>query len=64
MSGALPDLIILIMDLINLIIIDYLNNGQLLTLILYGDEKLPLEANKAVLSATINFISKTQRFSI
>ena len=44
--------------------IDYLNNGQLLTLILYGDEKLPLEANKAVLSATINFISKTQRFSI
>ena len=44
--------------------IDYLNNGQLLTLLLYGDEKLPLEANKAVLSATINFISKTQRFSI
>ena len=42
--------------------VNYLNDRKFLRLLLYGDENLPFEANKAVLSATINFISKTSRF--
>ena len=43
--------------------VNYPNDCKFLRLLLYGEDKLPLEANKTVLKATINFIDKTSRFS-
>ena len=41
-----------------------LNDREMVRLLLYGHEKLPLSANQSILNATINFIDMTTRFSI
>ena len=39
-----------------------LNDREMVRLLLYGHEKLPLNANQSILKATINFIEMTARF--
>ena len=41
----------------------FLDDNNLIRLLLYGHEKLKFDENQSVLKATINFIKKTQRFS-
>ena len=41
----------------------HLNDSAMVHLLLYGDEKLKVDTNKAILKATITFIEKTLRFS-
>ena len=40
-----------------------LSNEELVSLILYGDERLPIESNKAIIKATLEFIESSKRFS-
>ena len=40
-----------------------LSNEDLVSIILYGDERLPLESNKAIIKATLEFIESSKRFS-
>ena len=39
-----------------------LNDREMVRLLLYGHDKLPLNANQSILKATINFIEMTARF--
>ena len=41
----------------------HLNDSAMVHLLLYGDEKLQFDTNKAILKATITFIENTLRFS-
>ena len=43
--------------------ITFLSDTKLVHLLLYGDEKLKLEENQKILTATITFIRNTSRFS-
>ena len=40
-----------------------LSNEDLVSIILYGDERLPLKSNKAIIKATLEFIESSKRFS-
>ena len=40
-----------------------LSNEELVSIILYGDERLPIESNKAIIKATLEFIESSKRFS-
>ena len=39
-----------------------LSNEELVLIILYGDERLPIESNKAIIKATPEFIESSKRF--
>ena len=39
-----------------------LSNEELVSIILYGDERLPIESNKAIIKATLEFIESSKRF--
>ena len=41
-----------------------LSNEDLVSIILYGDERLPLKSNKAIIKATLEFIESSKRFSL
>ena len=40
-----------------------LSNEELVSIILYGYERLPIESNKAIIKATLEFIESSKRFS-
>ena len=40
-----------------------LSNEELVSIILYGDETLPVESNRAIIKATLELIESSKRFS-
>ena len=51
-------------DILNPIILDlpFIDDKNLVQLLLYGDKKFKFHENQSILKATINFIRETSRF--
>ena len=63
MTLVTPLSVLILLLILRIKVFPFLEDIELVNLILYGNEKLKLEDNQKVLIATINFIRKTSRFT-